>query len=95
MKFLAIEKESPGAAEEDFAPLLREEAARAWALYSSGVIRELYFRGDREEAVLILECADVLEASRTLATLPLVAAGLISFEVIPLVPYPGFERLFG
>jgi len=30
-----------------------------------------------------------------LETLPLAQAGLIGFEVIPLAPYPGFERLFG
>jgi len=42
-----------------------------------------------------LECADVVEAESLLTTLPLVRAGLIAFEVIPLVPYPGFERLFG
>ncbi|MFZ5820574.1 MAG: hypothetical protein ACOYYJ_11815 [Chloroflexota bacterium] len=42
-----------------------------------------------------LECADVEEAKRLLATLPLVQAGLIAFEIIPLIPYPGFERLFG
>jgi hypothetical protein len=29
-----------------------------------------------------------------LGTLPLVKAGLISFELMPLVPYPGFARLF-
>jgi hypothetical protein len=27
-------------------------------------------------------------------TLPLVQANLIEFEIIPLKPYPGFERLF-
>jgi hypothetical protein len=36
-----------------------------------------------------------VEAQRLLETLPLVQAGLITFEVIPLIPYPGFERLFG
>ena len=30
-----------------------------------------------------------------LALLPLVKAGLIAFEVIPLKPYPGLARLFG
>ena len=34
------------------------------------------------------------EAQQVLASLPLVQAGLITFEVIPLVPYPGFARLF-
>jgi hypothetical protein len=42
-----------------------------------------------------LECADAAEAHRVLATLPLVRAGLIAFEVIPLKPYPGLARLFG
>jgi len=54
----------------------------------------MYFRGDREEAVLILECADMEEAKMLLSSLPLVQAGLIEFKVISLVPYPGFERLF-
>ena len=95
MKFLALEKETPNTSPEDFAPHLKAEAARVWELYKSGQLREIYFRGDRSEAILILECADVDEAEGLLATLPLVQAGLIEFEVIPLAPYPGFERLFG
>jgi hypothetical protein len=63
-------------------------------LYQAGVFRELYCRQDRSEAVLVLECADVKEADRVLGTLPLVREGLITFEVIPLIPYPGFSRLF-
>jgi muconolactone delta-isomerase len=94
MKILALEKETPGVTVEDFKPHVKAEAARAWELYQAGVIRELYFRQDRPEAVLVLECADVQEANQVLATLPLVKAGLITFEVIPLVPYPGFSRLF-
>jgi hypothetical protein len=58
-------------------------------------LREIYFRGDRSDAVLVLECTDAKEADQLLNSLPLVQAGLSEFEVIPLVPYPGFERLFG
>lgn len=95
MKILALEKEIPGTTPEAFAPHLKAEAARVWELYKSGGLREMYFRQERSEAVLILECADVQEAHTLLDSLPLVQAGLIGFEVIPLVPYPGFERLFG
>jgi hypothetical protein len=95
MKILAIEKETPGTTNEQFAPLLRQEAERAWELYRSGTVRELYFRADREEAVLILECPGLEEALHALESLPLAQSGLISFDLIPLVPYPGFERLFG
>ena len=94
MKILAIEKETPETTDEQFAPFLRQEAQRVWELYKSGTIRETYFRVDRQEAVLILECEDLKEASRVLDSLPLVSRGLISFDVIPLIPYQGFERLF-
>ena len=95
MKILAMEIETQGVKPEQFAPHLKAEARHVWELYQSGTIRELYFRADRSEAVLILECKDVIEAKEKLDALPLVQAGLIRFEIIPLVPYPGFARLFG
>lgn len=94
MKILAIEKETPDITPAQFKPYLRDEALRVWELYQAGVIRELYFRQDRPEAVLVLECAGAGEAGRLLDSLPLVKAGLISFELLPLAPYPGFARLF-
>jgi hypothetical protein len=95
MKILALEKEIPNTTPEKFAPHLKAEAARVWELYKSGLIREMYFRQDHREAVLVLECADAEAARSLLDSLPLVQAGLIDFEVITLTPYPGFERLFG
>ncbi len=95
MKILAIEKEVPGTQPEDFISHFKAEATRVWELYQGGYIRELYFRQEKNEAILILECADSEEAHQLLGSLPLVQEGLISFEVIPLIPYPGFKRLFG
>ena len=95
MKILAMEVEEKGVSPKQYAPYLKAEARRVWDLYQYGVIRELYFRADRSEAVLLLECADTNEAGQTLDSLPLVQAGLIHFELIALVPYPGFARLFG
>lgn len=94
MKILAIEHEAEGVSADAFQPYLQAEARVVWRLYLAGVVRELYFRQDQHSAVLVLECESVAEAHDTLATLPLVAAGLITFELIPLVPYPGFARLF-
>jgi muconolactone delta-isomerase len=94
MKILAIEKELPGASAEKFKPYTKVEALRAWELYQSGIIRELYFRQDRKEAVLVLECRDIKEAESVLDSLPLVKEKLIAFDLIPLIPYPGFARLF-
>ena len=94
MKILAIEHELPGIIPEEVQAHLDDEAARVWELYQAGHIRELYFRGDQNTAILILECDDTTEAEAVLAPLPLVKAGFIAFEIIPLVPYPGLARLF-
>jgi hypothetical protein len=94
MKILAIEQEIPGFTAEAFASHLQAEAARVWELYQAGIFREIYFRQDCSEAVLMLEWADMSEAETVLHTLPLVKAGLITFELIPLKPYPGFAQLF-
>jgi hypothetical protein len=94
MKILALEKEVPGKTAKDFQPHLAAEAKQVWYLQQKDLIREIYFRADEKNAVLILECENENEAQTALSTLPLVKAKLISFEVIPLVPYPGLERLF-
>ena len=95
MKILALETGVPGVTEERFTPHLAAEATRAWELHQSGVIRELYFRADRDEAVLVLECLSLEEARGMLATLPLVREGLIGFDLVQLRAYAGFARLFG
>ncbi|MDM7924972.1 MAG: muconolactone Delta-isomerase family protein [bacterium] len=95
MKILALEEEMPeasGSAASD--RLLKEEAERVWELFRAGVIRQAHFRKDVRRAVLELECADAEEAERILSGLPLVREGRIRFQVIPLAPYDGFERLF-
>jgi muconolactone delta-isomerase len=94
MKILALEHELPGGTVEKFQQYARDEAFRAWELYQQGIIREMYFRADRNEAVLVLECDDAESAHQVLASLPLVEHGLITFELIPLTAYPGFARLF-
>ena len=94
MKILALEHELPGPTADQFQQHANDEARKVWEYHQTGVIRELYFRADRNDAVLVLECESVIEAQEILATLPLVKAGLISFEVIPLKAYSGFERLF-
>jgi hypothetical protein len=94
MKFLAIEHERPEARGHDFQSYLEGEARQLWQYYLDGKVREVYFRTDTHEAVIILECPDLSEAKYILDYLPLVQAGLIFFEIIPLAPYDGFARLF-
>ncbi len=94
MKILALEKEVPGATVQGFKKHQNDEAIKVWELYQAGVFRELYFRRDWPGAVLILECEGVEEAEAVLGRLPFVKKNLITFDIVPLGPYPGFARLF-
>lgn len=94
MKIIALEKEVEGKTGVDFQPYLENEALHLWQLTQAGIVRETYFRADRKEAVLILEVEFLEEAYTLLDDFPLVKAGLITFEIIPLRPYDGFQRLF-
>ncbi|MCK6583217.1 MAG: hypothetical protein L6Q49_08985 [Anaerolineales bacterium] len=94
MKILAIEHELHDATAEGFQQYAKDEARKVWELVQAGVVRESYFRADRSEAVLVLECQTTDEAREALSTLPFVRNKLITFELIPLKAYTGFERLF-
>jgi muconolactone delta-isomerase len=94
MKILALEKDVPDAPIGDDAALLQDEARAVWELTQSGIIREIHFRDDRSQAVILLEAESTGQAQAVLAQLPLVKAKRIEFEVIGLRPYPGLARLF-
>ncbi len=94
MKILAIEREGPGCNPDFFQPLLKAEANRVWDLQQCGFVREIWFIASDHTAVIILECESVEDARAQLQKLPLVQAGLINFDLLPLVPYDGFARLF-
>ena len=94
MKVLALGRDLVADDDPRFVELREPEARAVWELSQADVLREVYFRADRPDAVLIFEAPDVEAARAAVAGLPLVAAGLIDFELVPLRPYPGFARLF-
>lgn len=94
MKIIALEKEINTARQIDFRKSAKAEAKALWQLYQSGLVREFYFRKEKNLAVLILEVKNKAEAKKALSKLPFVSKKLIEFELIPLKPYPGFQRLF-
>jgi len=94
MKIIALEKEMSTARPIDFRKNAKAEAKALWRLYINGVVREFYFRKEKKSAVLMLEAKSKVEAKKILSKLPYVSKKLIEFELIPLRPYPGFQRLF-
>lgn len=92
MKFLAIEIELRKSDSNENSLLLKEEAKVVFELKSIGIIEEIYFN-ENHCAVIILECKNKLEAESQLSKLPLVKSGYISFNIMQLNPYTGFDRL--
>ena len=99
MRFLALASSDDDwfarLAPADAAAMARDEARRTWELHQAGIIREISFRTDRLDVVLVLEAPDRPAAEAALASLPFVRAGGLAFELIGLRPYDGWARLFG
>ena len=67
-----------------------EETHQARRLYADGFLRQIWHRGDRPGACILVEARDEHEARERLRTLPLYAADMLEFQLIPLKPYAGF-----
>lgn len=87
VQVLALDRILPGATEDKLKALLPEEARQALNLYLGGHLRQWYFRQDRPGAIFVLEVNSLDEARQLLAGLPLVRAGLVDYDLVPIGPY--------
>jgi hypothetical protein len=95
LKFLALEIENyPVKWNEVESSLMKAEARLLFDLQQTDLIRQIFFREDTKSAVLEWECDSIEKVEELTSTFPLVEAGMIHFEVIKLIPYPGYKRLF-
>jgi hypothetical protein len=94
MKILAIVDVTPGASMERIRAEIKNEIAGSWKLFSSGVLREAYSTAAPSRVVFILEADDMAQATAHLRELPLVAAGLLSLELVELRPFVNWSMLF-
>jgi hypothetical protein len=96
MKILALEVENYPVNWSEIEPaLLRSEAKRVYDLQHQDLIRQIHFRADTRSAVIEWEADTVETVSSLIADFPLVKSGLIHFDIFALIPYTGFNRLFG
>lgn len=93
MKILAIDKILPTATEESIRTAVIPDAMHTWVLYTKDMVREAYFRKDRPGVVLVLECPTVEDAKTLLRTFPMVKAGVVDFDIIPLGHFVPFGTL--
>jgi muconolactone delta-isomerase len=94
MQFLSISRrrtdEFPA---EAFTPeLVANEGKTVKKLYASGILRQVWRRGDVGGAAIVWEAASEAEVRAALETLPLYQAGMLEIQaVVPLEPYAGFS----
>ncbi|MGA3046198.1 MAG: muconolactone Delta-isomerase family protein [Terracidiphilus sp.] len=73
------------------AELTAREGQRVKALYASGILRQVWKRGDTPGAAILWEAASEAEVRAAIATLPIFQAGMLEIVVVTsLEPYPGF-----
>ncbi|MGA9670844.1 MAG: muconolactone Delta-isomerase family protein [Terracidiphilus sp.] len=79
---------------EAFTPeLAAREGQRVKTLYASGLLRQVWKRGDIPGAAILWEAATEAEVRSAIATLPIFQAGMLEIDVVaPLEPYPGFAN---
>jgi len=90
---MAMTRLKPGIALPDVMKLVPDEVRVAVQLYLDGKIDQWYTRSDGKGAVLFLRCKTADEAKAVLADLPLVKAGYIEVEYIPVGPFTGLRIL--
>lgn len=91
MQFLILSRRrSETFAEEQFAAHVDAEREQARRLYADEFIRQIWHRSDVPGACILVEAASDAEVRERLNTLPLFAAGMLEFLVVPLKPYAGF-----
>src|SRR5579872_398424 len=95
MKILILPKPIEGVSREEMLRHAPAEIQAVWELYKQGIVREFYTRvNEPGRVVLLFESASVEAARDALATLPFAQLHLIDFDVIPLAPFVGLERMF-
>jgi muconolactone delta-isomerase len=74
------------------AELVAGEGQRVKALYASGILRQIWKRGDTPGASILWEAPGEAEVRAAIATLPIFAAGMLEIQaLVPLEPYAGFS----
>ena len=93
MQFLSLSRRRIEAfGPEAFTPeLMARETLRAKELYASGILRQIWLRGDVPGAAILWEAASEAEVRAAIDSLPIFKAGMLEIVALaPLKPYPGF-----
>jgi muconolactone delta-isomerase len=95
MQFLSLSRRRVDAfPPEAFSPeLMVRETRRVKELYATGILRQVWKRGDIPGAAILWEAPSDSEVRAALDSLPIFQAGMLEIlAIISLEPYPGFTN---
>jgi muconolactone delta-isomerase len=95
MQFISLSRRRTEAFPPDaFTPeLAARETQRVKDLYASGLLRQIWKRGDIPGAAILWEAGSEADVRAALDSLPIFQAGMLEIvAVVPLDPYPGFAN---
>lgn len=85
MKVFAIASAKPTLTPEQLQKYLPKEVPATLKHYLDGEIEQFWFR-EKDGPIFLMDVESIEEAKAELATLPLVAAGLMTYELMPVTP---------
>ena len=94
MQAFVIARVVEGAPMEQVLPLVKPEAAKVWELYNDEKLRTIHYISDMSGVVMLWEISSLEALEAELQRLPMIEAGMLACEVIPIKPYTGFTELF-
>lgn len=92
MKVFAIASIPSNTAPEQIQQHMPGEVHDTLRLYLGGKVEQFWFR-DKSGPIFLMEVESVEQARDTLQTLPLVAANLMTYELLPVSPLLPLGRL--
>jgi muconolactone delta-isomerase len=93
MQFLSLSRRRTDAfpPEAFTAELIAQESVRVKELYATGILRQIWKRGDTPGASILWEATSEDEVRTAVSSLPIFKAGMLELVIlVPLEPYAGF-----
>ena len=92
MKVFAIASAKPTLTPEQLKQHMPNEVPATLKLYLDGKVEQFWFR-EKAGPIFLMNVESVEQAKATLDTLPLVADGVMSYELLPVGPLAPLGRL--
>jgi hypothetical protein len=92
MKVMAIASPKAALTPEVLKPHMPHEVPHTLQLYLDGKIEQFWFR-EKVGPIFLMNVASLEEAKTTIDAMPLVAANLVSYELMPVGPLVPLGRL--